>query len=81
VSCSNGGSKQVSATLTFSSAISAGSTFSFYVNNVQNPPNTKPTSDFTTISAYDSSGNQISEYPNTNVQMTTPATVTSYSLG
>lgn len=50
------------------------------MNNIQNPPSTKPSSDFTSISSFDSTGNQVSEYPNVNVVTTTPATVTSMNL-
>lgn len=74
VSCSNSGSS-VLATFTYSSTINAGTSFAFFVNSLKNPPNTLQTSDFTGISSYDSSNNQISTYPNMKIQMQTPATV------
>jgi len=44
VSCTLSSTQTITSTLTVSGGtVSAGTTFSFYVNNVQNPPSTKPT--------------------------------------
>lgn len=76
----------ISATLTTSSDLEAGTVFSFNVTNITNPPTNCTTSAFTGISIYDSDGSQINAYTGSTptVQSTTPlsgtATLSQVSL-
>jgi hypothetical protein len=82
ITCSKIGSSTVKATFNSvtGGSVGNGQSLEFYFNNIVNPPSTKPTSSFTNINAYDSSGNNINTYPNVQVATTTPATVTSSSI-
>ena len=67
-------------TLTFiSNLITSGTTFSFLVNGIINPPNTTPMN-FNNLKIYDSQNYQISEYTSNMIIQTLPTPVATYSL-
>ena len=61
--------------------LSSSNSYSFYANSVKNAPNTAPSTAFTNVAVYASTGYEIASYSGSVlITTTTPATVVTYAL-